>query len=473
MALSLVLLDGDSHVHPDGVEISWADLTAADLAGLVTFINSASPGATMAGASAGGNPGRGLADIQSRVLDHLVTHADAPVKIVFNGFFANDIYGAFARTAAQCRDLAVQWADEVHAVAPEALLICQTVTKKGGSATVEANAEAEAFSELCFSDTEVPGTPNYITWGYAACAPRRQRIPNDATDLTVFDADESHLNNTGESREYYGHNGYEGNQFIFWRLGITGIIDMGTLSSYARTALVNHARNKGAYTPAANHYCAAFVAGVEVTGNGYARAVLANNKTTWGDAGSRAITNDVPFAFPDATASWGTIDEIRIYDASSGGNELGRHTLAASVPISDSTGPLFIDAGAIDITFAAGGFTDTVVHELLDLMFGATANSPRATVYGTYFAGDPQGAGAETSATRTEITQATTWNAAAAGLARTAAAIALADEADATHYAEYTAAAAGTLLFSAALPGSFTPPVGGVIPAGGLRTQLT
>ena len=106
-------------------------------------------------------------------------------------------------------------------------------------------------------------------------------------------------------------------------------------------------------------------------------------------------------------------------------------------------------------------------------MFGATANAARATVYGTYFAGDPQGAGAETSATRTAITQATTWNAAASGLATTAAAIALADESDATHWAEYTAAVAGTLLFSATLPGAFTPPSGGIIPAGGLRTTLT
>ncbi len=250
-------------------------------------------------------------------------------------------------------------------------------------------------------------------------------------------------------------------------------INMGTLSSFARTALVSHVRNKSAYTPAATHYCAAFVAGTEVTGNSYARVGLTNNKTTWSDAASRAITNDVAFTFPDATGSWGTIDEIRIYDASSGGNELGRHTLASSVPISDSTGPLTVPVGAIDITFSAGGFTNTVVHELLDLMFGATANAARATVYGTYFAGDPQGAGAETSATRTSITQATTWNAASSGAATTAAAIALADESDATHWAEYTAAAAGTLLFSAALPGAFTPPVGGIIPAGGLRTTLT
>ena len=102
-------------------------------------------------------------------------------------------------------------------------------------------------------------------------------------------------------------------------------------------------------------------------------------------------------------------------------------------------------------------------------MFGATANAARATVYGTYYVGDPQGAGTETSASRATITQATSWNAAVGGQAKTSVDITLADESDATYYAEFTAAAAGTLLFSALLP---TLPDGGIIPAGVLRTRM-
>jgi hypothetical protein len=441
--------------------MSWPEIMRLALGDTVDFYNNAQPGHTMTG------PSGSLAEVQAEVLDFL--DPDAEFTIVFNGHGANDFYGAFQRTAEQHRDNCNLWADEVQAADPTARLLLCGVFQYGGS-TAEERAEVDAWNAMIADlDNFATNFPRYLPYPLLVGT----IIPEAATTHPPFEVDNTHLDDSGELRVYEGAHGAEGAEKVFWRAGLTGLIDMGTLSSYARTALVSHARNKGSYSPAANHYCAAFVAGVEVSGNGYARATLANNKTTWGDAAARAITNDVPFEFPDATASWGTIDEIRIYDASSGGNELARHTLAASVPISDSTGPLFIDVGAIDITFAAGGFTNTVVHELLDLMFGATANAPRATVYGTYFNGDPQGAGAETSAARTAITQATAWNAAVAGLAKTAAAIALADEADATHYAEYTAAAAGTLLFSAALPASFTPPVGGSIPAGGLRTSLT
>lgn len=245
---------------------------------------------------------------------------------------------------------------------------------------------------------------------------------------------------------------------------------MGTLSSYARTALVDHVRNKTAYTPAATHYCAAFVAGVEVTGNAYARAANTNNTTTWPNAASRAKSNGVAFTFPQATGAWGVVDEIRIYDASGGGNELGRHTLSSTLSPTASTGPLTIPVGDIDITAAAGGVANATVHSLLDLMFGAVAYTAKVTTYGSYWAGDPQGAGSQASAARTAITQATTWGAASAGLAVSVAAVALADEGTGTYWAEHDASTAGNLMFSKLLPGA---PSGGIIPAGGLRTSVT
>ncbi len=247
-------------------------------------------------------------------------------------------------------------------------------------------------------------------------------------------------------------------------------ITMGTLSATARTALVDHVRNKSAYTPAATHYCAAFVAGVEVAGNAYARASNTNNATTWPNAAGRAKSNAVAFTFPQATGAWGAVDEIRIYDHVSAGVELARHTLAAPLSPTASTGPLTIPIGDIDITFPAGSFTDTVAHELLDLMFGAVANAARATTYGSYWAGDPQGGGSQASATRVALTQATTWGVAASGLAVSIAAVALADEVTGTYWAEHSASVAGTLLFSKLLPAA---PSGGIIPAGALRTQMS
>ncbi len=250
-------------------------------------------------------------------------------------------------------------------------------------------------------------------------------------------------------------------------------VTMGILTSPACTALVDHIRNKAAYTPAANHYAHAFIAGVEVTGNNYSAAANANNKTTWSDAAGRAITNDVAFTFPNPSGTWGLIDEIRITDNATpgAGTELARHTLNTPVTIDAASGPLVIDPGDIDISCPAGSFTDTVVHEMLDLMFGATANAPRATTYGSYWAGDPQGAGAQASAARVALTQATTWGDAVDGQSVSIAAVTLADEVTGTYWAEHTASVAGTLLFSKLLPA--TPSGGGVIPPGVLRTLLS
>lgn len=246
---------------------------------------------------------------------------------------------------------------------------------------------------------------------------------------------------------------------------------MGTHAAAFRTAAINHIRNKATHTAAATLYCHAYNAsGVCVSD---APASNANNKTTWSTAAGRAVTSLVPFSFADPIGDWGTVTEIRITDSVTPGSglEYGRQTLATPRAINTSAGNLNIPAGSITIAFAGlSGFTDTVVHEWMDLAFGGTANTPRATVYGTYIAGDPANGGTETSATRTAITQATTWNTASNGLATTAAAISLADEADATYYAEYSASSGGTRLFAALLPGV---PSGGVIPAGVLRTSLT
>lgn len=293
---------------------------------------------------------------------------------------------------------------------------------------------------------------------------------------------------------YLGSNllGQAGAQFDCWDLRLYNTVKdptelasfdmwieetMGTVSAPARTALTNHYRNKQVYTPAATHYAHAYVAGVPKSDTPVS---FANNGTSYGAPSGRSVALAILLDFAAPVTDWGAVDEIRITDNATpgAGLEIGRHTLPAPITIGVTLGPGGVPTGplrvtGVTLTMAAGCFTNAVAHELLGLMCGAVANSPRATVYGTYFAGDPQGAGAETSAARTAITQATAWGAASSGLALTAAPIALADESDATHYAEYSASSGGTLLFSAQLPVSFTPPVGGIIPAGGLRTSIT
>lgn len=259
---------------------------------------------------------------------------------------------------------------------------------------------------------------------------------------------------------------------------ILEVLPMSTILPAAANALIDHARNKTAYSPAANHYAHAKIAGNYVTGNGYAPVALANNKTTYGVSSAGALSNLVGWTFPTPTGNWGAIDEIEISDSATPGAGLiiFRHTQSPAVTIGTTngaggtaTGPLTIPAGALTITLT-GGFGVTVKNELLNLMFGGTANAARATVFGTYYVGKPSTGGTETSVSRLSVTQATAWGAASAGAALNVAALALADKADATWYAEYTASSAGTLLFEALLQAT---PTAGQIPAGGLRTRLT
>lgn len=242
------------------------------------------------------------------------------------------------------------------------------------------------------------------------------------------------------------------------------LTEMGILTTHSRNALLNHVRNKATRTPPATKYYGAFVAGVEVTGNNYSRASLTNNTTNYSNATSRTKTNAVQILWPTQSGTWGSIDEIREFDASSGGNETARHTLASPVAINTGTGPLVIDPGALDIVWPAGGFTDTVVHELLDLEWGATANSPRATVYGVYLNVSSVEIGS-----RVAITQATTWGSASSGQIQNDSSITIADQGSAVYWAEYSASSGGTQLFKQAL---IEAPTGGVIPPGVLRTRL-
>jgi len=60
--------------------------------------------------------------------------------------------------------------------------------------------------------------------------------------------------------------------------------------------------------------------GTEVSGNGYARQAVSFTVATTG--GVTKAANSATITFPTATATWGTISYIAIFNASSGGNML-------------------------------------------------------------------------------------------------------------------------------------------------------
>lgn len=99
---------------------------------------------------------------------------------------------------------------------------------------------------------------------------------------------------------------------------------MAAISNFLENAIIDHwLRNSAAASPA-TVYIALFVddptdadTGTEVAGGSYART-----SATF-DAPSDGVTqNSAAITFPSATADWGVVTHLGIYDASVGGNLL-------------------------------------------------------------------------------------------------------------------------------------------------------
>ncbi len=83
--------------------------------------------------------------------------------------------------------------------------------------------------------------------------------------------------------------------------------------------------------------------GTEVSGGAYARQAV-----TFSVSGNTA-TNSGAIEYPTATAGYGTVTHVGIFDASSGGNLIAHSALTASKAI-DTGDVLRFPAGDIDIT---------------------------------------------------------------------------------------------------------------------------
>lgn len=123
-----------------------------------------------------------------------------------------------------------------------------------------------------------------------------------------------------------------------------------SFSDYLETKVLDHVFGGTSYTAPSTLYVALFTAapsdsggGTEVSGGGYARQTIAF--TTSGDTTS----NNAAIEFPTATANYGTVTHVGIYDASSAGNLMAWAALTSSKTI--ETGDVFrIPSGDLDIT---------------------------------------------------------------------------------------------------------------------------
>ena len=127
------------------------------------------------------------------------------------------------------------------------------------------------------------------------------------------------------------------------------------MSDYLEVALLNATLNNTAFTTVATPYISLHTAdptddgtGTEVSGGSYART-SASFATASGTSGS--VATDADITFPTATASWGTVTHIGIWNASSSGDLLYHTALDTSKTI--DSGDIFkITSGNLTVTLA-------------------------------------------------------------------------------------------------------------------------
>lgn len=109
---------------------------------------------------------------------------------------------------------------------------------------------------------------------------------------------------------------------------------MGSKSDFLEKKLLDHVLGNTPYTAPSNVYVGLFTAspddtggGTEVTGGSYIRKTVVNSTGNWPNAtgsgsGASTKTNGAAITFVKATADWGTITSIGIYDDPTAGNLL-------------------------------------------------------------------------------------------------------------------------------------------------------
>ena len=124
-----------------------------------------------------------------------------------------------------------------------------------------------------------------------------------------------------------------------------------SFTNFLETEILDHVFAGAAYTAPSTKYLALFTAVAdgeagsvtEVTGGGYARQTVAF--TTSGNTTS----NNAAVEFPTATANYGTVTHVGVYDASSSGNLMAYAALSSNKTI--ETGDVFrVPSGDLDIT---------------------------------------------------------------------------------------------------------------------------
>ena len=130
---------------------------------------------------------------------------------------------------------------------------------------------------------------------------------------------------------------------------------MAGFSDYLADKVLDHVFGGTAYTAPTTLYVALYTVaptdtggGTEVSGGAYARQTAA---FTVSGTNPTTASNSAAIEYPTATANYGTVVAVGIFDASSGGNLLAYANLDTSKVV--STGDVFrFNTGDLDITLA-------------------------------------------------------------------------------------------------------------------------
>lgn len=133
----------------------------------------------------------------------------------------------------------------------------------------------------------------------------------------------------------------------------------GSKSDHLEKEILDHVLGGADYTRPASVWIALFTVdpsdaggGTEVSGGAYARKEVVNNATNWPAATGTTPTlksNGIDIEFIEATADWGTVTAMGIYDAVTAGNLLYWGELTVDKAINDGDTAKFA-VGDIDIT---------------------------------------------------------------------------------------------------------------------------
>ena len=128
---------------------------------------------------------------------------------------------------------------------------------------------------------------------------------------------------------------------------------MSAASDYLENELLDHVLSNAAYTSPTTVYVGLHTAdvtdagtGTEVSGGSYAR-----ESASFATASGGSASTNADITFTTATATWGTITHVAIWDAVTGGNVLFHGAVTTSKTI-ESGDTFQISSGNLTITLA-------------------------------------------------------------------------------------------------------------------------